>query len=115
MGYLHAGHLSLVQRARKAVGSRGKVVVSLFVNPTQFGPGEDFARYPRDVKRDLRLCRSAGVDAVFLPGEPEMYPGRKEGRFTTYVIEEQLSTGMEGASRPGHFRGVTTIVAKLFN
>lgn len=115
MGYLHAGHLGLVSRARSAVGKGGKVVVSIFVNPTQFGPSEDFSRYPRDMKRDLRLCRSAGADAVFAPDEAEMYPGRAEGKFTTHVVEDQLSAGMEGAARPGHFRGVTTIVAKLFN
>jgi pantoate--beta-alanine ligase len=115
MGYLHAGHLSLVERARRLVGRRGKVVVSIYVNPTQFGPKEDFGRYPRDLKRDLKLCRAAGADVVFTPGDREMYAGKDEGRYTTYVVEEQLSQSMEGASRPGHFRGVTTIVAKLFN
>lgn len=115
MGYLHAGHLSLVKRARQLVGPRGKVVVSIYVNPTQFGPKEDFSRYPRDLKRDLKLCREAGVDAVFTPSDVQMYPGTTEGRFSTYVVEERLSQSMEGASRPGHFRGVTTIVAKLFN
>ncbi len=115
MGYLHAGHISLVHRARKEVGPRGKVVVSIYVNPTQFGPKEDFSRYPRDLKRDLRLCRAAGADAVFTPTDAEMYPGRAEGRYSTYVVEEQLTAPMEGASRPTHFRGVTTIVAKLFN
>ena len=74
MGYLHAGHLSLVQRARRAVGRNGVVVVSNYVNPTQFGPTEDFSKYPRDLKRDLRLCREAGVDVVFTPGDKEMYP-----------------------------------------
>jgi pantoate--beta-alanine ligase len=115
MGYLHAGHLSLVKRARQAVGKEGRVVVSIYVNPTQFGPNEDFTRYPRDLKRDLQLCRAAGVDVVFLPGDAEMYPGKTEDRFSAYVVEEKLSLRMEGASRPGHFRGVTTIVAKLFN
>lgn len=115
MGYLHAGHLSLVRRARKVVGPRGKVVLSIYVNPTQFGPSEDFSRYPRDLDRDLKLCREAGVDTVFLPTDAEMYPGRAEGRYSTYVVEENLSRSMEGASRPTHFRGVTTIVAKLFN
>jgi pantoate--beta-alanine ligase len=115
MGYLHAGHLSLVKHARKLVGPRGKVVVSIYVNPTQFGPTEDFSKYPRDLKRDLKLCREAGVDAVFTPTDSEMYPGKTEGRYSTYVVEEKLSQVMEGQSRPTHFRGVTTIVAKLFN
>lgn len=115
MGYLHAGHLSLVRTARRAVGPRGKVVVSIFVNPTQFAPTEDFSRYPRDLKRDLRLCRAEGVDVVFAPAEREMYPAKSGEAFSTYVVEEALSKGMEGASRPTHFRGVTTVVAKLFN
>ena len=115
MGSLHAGHISLVARARKEVGRKGKVVVSIYVNPTQFGPNEDFSRYPRDLKRDLEMCRRAGVDVVFAPSDGEMYPGRRAAEFSTYVVEESLSRGMEGASRPGHFRGVTTIVAKLFN
>lgn len=115
MGYLHAGHLSLVKHARKLVGPRGKVVVSIYVNPTQFGPAEDFSKYPRDLKRDLKLCRDAGVDAVFTPSDTEMYPGKSEGLYSTYVIEEKLSQVMEGKSRPTHFRGVTTVVAKLFN
>jgi pantoate--beta-alanine ligase len=115
MGYLHAGHLSLVKRARQAVGKNGKVVVSIYVNPTQFAPTEDLAKYPRDLKRDLKLCRAAGVDAVFTPGDAEMYPDKSENKFSTYVIEEKLSHTMEGAARPTHFRGVTTIVAKLFN
>jgi pantoate--beta-alanine ligase len=115
MGYLHAGHLSLVQRARRSVGNSGKIVVSIYVNPTQFGPKEDFSRYPRDFARDASLCRKAGVDVIFAPGNAEMYPRHREGKFSTYVIEEQLSRGMEGASRPMHFRGVTTVVAKLFN
>src|SRR5512137_2880553 len=115
MGYLHAGHLSLVKRARQLVGRRGKVVVSIYVNPTQFGPKEDFSKYPRDLKRDLRLCRSSGVDVVFTPRDDQMYAGKAEGAYSTYVIEEILSQSMEGASRPTHFRGVTTVVAKLFN
>jgi len=127
MGYLHAGHLSLVQRARQAVGKNGVVVVSIYVNPTQFGPKEDFSKYPRDLKRDLKLCRDAGVDVVFTPSDAEMYPrwgeaadepAREDARptkFSTYVIEERLSRIMEGASRPDHFRGVTTVVAKLFH
>lgn len=115
MGFLHAGHLSLVQRARKEVGQRGKVVVSLYVNPTQFSPQEDFSKYPRDLKRDLRLCRAAGADAVFTPTDAQMYPGKSANCFSTYVVEESLTQFMEGKSRPAHFRGVTTIVAKLFN
>ncbi len=115
MGCLHAGHLSLVERARKCVGRAGKVVVSIYVNPTQFGPQEDFSRYPRDLARDARLCRQAGADVVFAPGDEEMY-GREGGAaFSTYVTKEALSRGMEGASRPTHFRGVATVVAKLFN
>jgi pantoate--beta-alanine ligase len=115
MGYLHDGHLSLAHEARKHVGKTGKVVVSIYVNPTQFAPTEDLSRYPRDLKRDLALCRNGGVDAVFVPTDAEMYPGKAEGNYSTYVVEETLATRMEGASRPTHFRGVTTIVAKLFN
>jgi pantoate--beta-alanine ligase len=115
MGYLHEGHLSLARVARKSVGRAGKVVVSIYVNPTQFGPKEDLSRYPRDLKRDLKLCRAEGVDVVFMPGDKEMYPGQAQGNYSTYVVEEKLSQGMEGASRPTHFRGVTTVVAKLFN
>jgi pantoate--beta-alanine ligase len=115
MGYLHAGHLSLVRAARRAVGPRGKIVVSIFVNPTQFAPTEDFSRYPRDLSRDARLCRVEGVDVVFAPPVAEMYPSKPAEAFSTYVSEEALSKGMEGASRPTHFRGVTTVVAKLFN
>jgi pantoate--beta-alanine ligase len=115
MGFLHAGHLSLMQRARRAAGRRGVVVVSIYVNPTQFGPREDLARYPRDFARDRRLCRQAGVDVIFFPPDAQMYPGRDAGRYSTFVVEENLSRGMEGASRPGHFRGVATVVAKLFN
>jgi pantoate--beta-alanine ligase len=115
MGFLHAGHLSLVRRARRLIGSRGKVVVSVFVNPTQFGPGEDFSRYPRDLGRDRRLCRAEGVDVVFGPGDGQMYPRNGDGPFSTFVVEEDLVRGMEGAARPGHFRGVATVVAKLFN
>ena len=115
MGFLHAGHLSLIERARREVGPRGKVVVSIYVNPTQFGPREDFTRYPRDLKNDLRLCRTAGADAIFTPSDAEMYPGKAQGRYSTYVVEEQLTQRMEGVARPMHFRGVTTIVAKLFH
>lgn len=116
MGYLHDGHLSLVRQARRLVGRRGRVVVSIFVNPTQFGPKEDLRAYPRDLKRDLRLCRAAGVDAVFVPDGWAMYPaGTKGDGFSTWVLEERLSRGMEGQARPGHFRGVTTVVTKLFH
>ncbi len=115
MGYLHAGHLSLVKRARQAVVKNGKVVVSIYVNPKQFAPTEDLANYPRDLKRDLKLCREAGVDIVFTPSDAEMYPAKAEDKYSTYVVEEKLSRTMEGVARPTHFRGVTTVVAKLFN
>jgi len=114
MGYLHEGHISLVHEARKRAGPGGIVVVSIYVNPTQFAPTEDLSLYPRDLPRDLSLCREAGVDAVFLPADASMYPGKETGHFSTYVVEDRLSQGMEGTSRPTHFRGVTTIVAKLF-
>ena len=115
MGYLHAGHISLVKRARKLVGPRGMVVVSIYVNPTQFGPREDLHRYPRDLKRDSKLCREAGADFIFAPTDEGMYPGADKGAYSTYVVEENLSRTMEGQSRPTHYRGVTTVVAKLFN
>jgi pantoate--beta-alanine ligase len=111
MGYLHRGHASLMERARRLAGPRGRVVVSVYVNPTQFGPKEDFSSYPRDRARDQRLCRGAGVDVFFAPDDAAMYPPD----FSAFTQEEKLSAGMEGRSRPGHFRGVTTIVAKLFN
>ncbi|MFN7141737.1 MAG: pantoate--beta-alanine ligase, partial [Limisphaerales bacterium] len=111
MGYLHEGHISLVKRARSLVGKHGLVVVSIYVNPTQFAPTEDLAKYPRDLDRDKRLCREAEVDVLFVPSNDEIYPAG----FSTYVAEEALSRVMEGTSRPTHFRGVTTIVAKLFN
>jgi pantoate--beta-alanine ligase len=115
MGYLHDGHLSLVRRARQAVGKAGRVVVSIYVNPTQFGPREDLKKYPRDLERDRRLCREAGVDVLFVPTDAEMYPPGEGTGFSTWVIEDSLSKVMEGRSRPTHFRGVTTVVAKLFN
>src|SRR6202142_4311873 len=115
MGYLHAGHLSLVKRARKAVGKNGRLVVSIYVNPTQFAPTEDLSKYPRDLKRDLKLLRELNVDVVFTPSDAEMYPNKSANGFSTYVVEEKLSQTMEGASRPTHFRGVTTVGAKLFN
>ncbi len=107
MGYLHRGHLSLIERARAESQS---VVVSIFVNPTQFGPNEDFNRYPRDLPRDLALCEQAGVDVVFAPDASEVYPPG----FATYVEVTGLQERWEGTSRPGHFRGVATVVARLF-
>ncbi|HEY0456313.1 MAG TPA: pantoate--beta-alanine ligase [Verrucomicrobiae bacterium] len=115
MGYLHQGHMSLVHRARRAVGSHGVVVASIYVNPTQFAPTEDLRLYPRDFPRDKALCREAGVDVLFYPTDAQMYPGKERGLYSTFVVEEALSRRMEGASRPTHFQGVTTIVAKLFN
>jgi pantoate--beta-alanine ligase len=123
MGFLHAGHLSLVREARKRVGKSGKVVVSIYVNPTQFAPTEDLSKYPRDLPRDLKMCRAEGADVIFTPNNAEMYPTRQNRKseignrtsFSTYVVEETLSRTMEGAARPTHFRGVTTVVAKLFN
>ncbi|HZM04720.1 MAG TPA: pantoate--beta-alanine ligase [Candidatus Saccharimonadales bacterium] len=111
MGYLHRGHISLAERARRAAGRDGKVVLSIYVNPTQFAAGEDLSSYPRDLANDKKLCRVAGVDALFVPGDREMYPAG----FSTYVMEEILAQGMEGAARPSHFRGVATVVAKLFH
>jgi pantoate--beta-alanine ligase len=115
MGFLHAGHLSLVRRARKLVGPAGRVVLSIYVNPMQFAPTEDLDAYPRDFARDAKLCREEGVDVLFAPDSQEMYPERPEAAFSTAVVEEQLSKLMEGTTRPTHFRGVTTVVAKLFN
>ena len=109
MGYLHEGHISLVEEAKRRHAD--EIVVSIFVNPVQFGPNEDFGKYPRDEKADLKKCRAAGVSAVFLPSPQEMYlPGH-----SVYVDEEMLSKGLCGGRRPGHFRGVCTVVAKLFN
>ena len=108
MGFLHAGHMALVNRAR---AENQVVVVTIFVNPTQFGPNEDLATYPRDLDRDLAMLRQAGVDLVFTPDASDIYP---EG-FRSYVTVEGLSDRLEGLSRPGHFRGVATVVAKLFN
>ncbi len=108
MGALHSGHLSLIRRARKETDF---VAVSIFVNPTQFVPGEDFERYPRRFTRDKRLLQKEGVDLLFAPDVHQMYP---KG-FSTYVVEENLTKVLCGRRRPGHFRGVTTIVAKLLN
>lgn len=108
MGYLHAGHLSLARRAR---AENDRVAVSIFVNPTQFGPSEDLAAYPRDLERDLKLLEPASVDLIFHPTPEVMYPPH----FQTYVTVEQVTQTLEGAARPGHFRGVATVVAKLFN
>ncbi|UCE23724.1 MAG: pantoate--beta-alanine ligase [Candidatus Zixiibacteriota bacterium] len=108
MGFLHEGHLSLVRRARKL---SDLVVVTIFINPAQFAPNEDLKKYPRDERGDLRKIRDAGGDVVFIPKREDIYPDDYE----TYVTVEKLTTALEGASRPTHFRGVTTIVAKLFN
>ncbi len=108
MGYLHEGHLSLVRQARI---ENDRVVASIFVNPTQFGPQEDFKSYPRDTERDLALLAKAGTDIVFMPSADEMYPVP----FNSWVEVEKVTERLEGASRPTHFRGVTTVVAKLFN
>lgn len=108
MGYFHGGHLSLMTRARD---ENDIVVVSLFVNPTQFGPTEDFQEYPRDLERDARMAEEVGVDLLFCPSSEEMYPAN----YQTYVDVQELSQGLCGTSRPGHFRGVATVVLKLFN
>ncbi len=108
MGYLHDGHMELV---RRSIEENLHTVVSIFVNPTQFGPHEDFSKYPRDEVRDLAQLSAAGVDAVYLPGATDMYP---EG-YQTYVDVERMTQPLEGSARPGHFRGVTTVVLKLFN
>ncbi|MGZ6525516.1 MAG: pantoate--beta-alanine ligase [Tumebacillaceae bacterium] len=109
MGYLHDGHLSLLRAAKEQCDI---AVMSIFVNPLQFGPNEDFAKYPRDLARDSELAKSAGLDALFAPSVEEMYP---HGRSLTTVSVEEVTTGLCGASRPGHFTGVSTVVTKLFN
>lgn len=108
MGYLHQGHIELVRRAREASAT---VVVSIFVNPTQFGPSEDFGRYPRAFERDLQMLRDAAVDVVFAPTPEAMYPPG----FSSWVQVDDVTAPLEGASRPGHFRGVATVCNKLFN
>jgi pantoate--beta-alanine ligase len=132
MGALHTGHGSLIQ---KACAECGYVVVSIFVNPTQFGPNEDFSKYPRTLDEDIRLCESLGADCIFAPSAEEMYPRTNPGDIAaksdasgrqppkvedlsvnlTWVDVDQLTTGLCGASRPGHFRGVTTVCTKLFH
>ncbi len=115
MGFLHEGHLSLMRHARRSVGRKGKVITSIYVNPTQFGPGEDYGRYPRDIRADKTRCREMGVDMLFLPDNASMYPSSSSGLpYSCFVKEKRLTSGMEGASRPTHFEGVTTVVAKLF-
>src|SRR5215471_12172210 len=108
MGALHEGHLSLVRAAR---ASNDVVAASIFVNPTQFGPNEDLAKYPRSFERDCQMLEREGVDFVFAPSVEEMYPAGA----VTWVTVEELSGKLDGSSRPGHFRGVTTVVAKLFH
>ncbi len=108
MGALHEGHLSLIRIARSRAD---RVVVSVFVNPTQFGPSEDYTRYPRNTDEDLSACEGEGVDAVFVPSVEDMYPEA----YSTYIEVEGLTEGLCGRFRPGHFRGVATVVAKLFN
>ena len=108
MGALHEGHISLV---KEAAAHADTVVVSIFVNPTQFGPSEDLAKYPRDLDGDMKLCEEAGADIIFAPSADQLYPRG----YSTYVAEEMIAKPLEGISRPVHFRGVTTIVAKLFN
>jgi pantoate--beta-alanine ligase len=111
MGALHEGHMALVRRARALAGPDGTVAVSIFVNPTQFGPNEDFSKYPRPIKEDAALCREAGVDLLFIPTAAAMYAPDH----SVWVDESLLSGVLCGASRPGHFRGVCTVVSKLFN
>ena len=109
MGYLHEGHMSLIKAAKRR--GADEIVVSVFVNPVQFGPNEDYEKYPRDEKADLAKCVACGATAVFFPTPANMYLDRH----SVYVTEEDLSKGLCGARRPGHFRGVCTVVAKLFN
>jgi pantoate--beta-alanine ligase len=108
MGYFHEGHLALMKEAKKMADC---VVVSIYVNPTQFGPKEDFSKYPRDLKRDLKMAESVNVDVIFYPPDDEIYPAD----YQTYVDVEKVTQNLCGMSRPGHFRGVTTICLKLFN
>jgi pantoate--beta-alanine ligase len=112
MGFLHEGHLSLMREARRRAGPGGLALASIFVNPTQFGPTEDLARYPRDLGGDLAKCAAAGIDRVLAPSDPsQVFPAGHQ----TWVEVERASRGLCGERRPGHFRGVATVVAKLFN
>lgn len=111
MGALHKAHGELIRVAREKAGKDGEAVVSIFVNPLQFEPGSDYERYPRPEKEDEEFCRTLGVDLLFRPSAPEMYPDNR----SVFVEENSLSSVLEGKSRPGHFRGVCTVVAKLFN
>ena len=111
MGALHEGHAALIRAARELAGQSGNVIVSIFVNPTQFGPGEDFSKYPRTLIEDLGLCRDNGADAIFAPKAEDLYLADR----SLQLLETSLSKTLCGASRPGHFDGVCTIVAKLFN
>ena len=111
MGYLHEGHLTLMRRARQ---EQGLVIATLFVNPLQFGPQEDYADYPRDLERDCKLAESTGIDVLFAPSVDEMYPDGN-GKILSFVDVEKITATLCGASRPGHFRGVATVVTKLFN
>jgi len=108
MGCLHAGHLALARRSKK---ENDRTIMSIFVNPTQFGPDEDFARYPREKKKDVLLAKKIGVDIIFYPSVKEIYPER----FLTYIDVQEVTAGLCGKSRPGHFRGVATVVGKLLN
>ncbi len=108
MGYFHEGHLSLMKEAKKMADC---LVVSIYVNPTQFGPKEDFSKYPRDLDRDLKMAESVNVDVIFYPPDKEMYPAN----YQTYVDVEKVTQNLCGMSRPGHFRGVATVCNKLFN
>ena len=111
MGYLHEGHLTLMRRARQ---EQGLVIATLFVNPLQFGPQEDYADYPRDLERDCKFAESTGIDVLFAPSVDEMYPAGN-GKILSFVDVEKITATLCGASRPGHFRGVATVVTKLFN
>jgi len=108
MGYFHEGHLALMREAKKIANF---LIVSIYVNPKQFGPKEDLSRYPRDFERDYRMAESVGVDVIFFPPDEEMYPQH----YQTYVDVEKVTQNLCGLSRPGHFRGVTTVCTKLFN